>query len=645
MRHAIKLGLLVLCALFLATSVAQAQAPGDAIFAVIANDLSLRVGKPISFTRLDGSYQFEEIKVTDNALGCPQAGVSAPGITRAWKIVVTLNNLGTYDYRATGDAKYVFFCTGTGVGATTGTPVAGTPLPPVPTAGNPGTPIAVQGTLMAYVGIDGNVYVTSLGGNGAVGALTTEQPRPVGAFMLNQHLNWSPDGTRLAYVHRAENQGILYVAASGQAPLQVASGIETAFDISWSPDGREIAYVVPTAQPAAGGQPNDMVYQVQAVPATGGQPRVAATLAIGVGCGGGGWPPSTIRYFDDTGYGGNNQPIFWTTSGFVHAVNCTGADGLALTRFDGQRAWKLTGVARAALSPDRTQLAVISFDPAAQRTSDDLPSNGIGLINIATGQMRVIPTTNLQPTQVSWSGDGQQLLFSTRVLARTVPGDPARAQVGQQVFLGWPATAQSYTLTLYALPLAGGNPVSLFSQEGGYIGKIVASPTVAVVAFGFIESEVAMMNRLNAGGSVAEVQALTPKIFIGVSALSTGVAGYPYLLPTAGGQPAFSRANQFIAVAGNTVPVVPATGDNPLGLQIGGRAVVPAGGNVNIRQNPSTTATVLGIIRPGDTVTVLAGPTSAEGLRWWQVRRESDGVVGWVADTDRQGIVNIQPVK
>jgi len=34
---------------------------------------------------------------------------------------------------------------------------------------------------------------------------------------------------------------------------------------------------------------------------------------------------------------------------------------------------------------------------------------------------------------------------------------------------------------------------------------------------------------------------------------------------------------------------------------------------------------------------VLDGPTCADGYRWWQVRLEADGTIGWVADSDQVG--------
>jgi hypothetical protein len=68
----------------------------------------------------------------------------------------------------------------------------------------------------------------------------------------------------------------------------------------------------------------------------------------------------------------------------------------------------------------------------------------------------------------------------------------------------------------------------------------------------------------------------------------------------------------------------------PASLTVGQPALVTPGVPNNLRKSPSKTAEWLGAIQ-GDTVmSVLAGPTCADGLRWWNV---TDGkLTGWMAD-------------
>jgi hypothetical protein len=386
------------------------------------------------------------------------------------------------------------------------------------------------------------------------------------------------------------------------------------------------------------------VYQVQAVPAGGGQPRVVGSVTWGGGCGGGGWGPGTALYFYEAGYEGNIQLLAWTPQGFLFTTNCTGV-GLALTNFAGQKVWEQPKVGRAALSPDGKRVIALQFN------QDPMAPTGLVLIDLATGALTPLQG---QPgaDQVTWSGDGASILYSTKTVLRTVKlANPS------SVIPDPSSDVPSYTVTLWSMPAAGGQSVQLFSQEGYAIGVIAASPTVALATFSFIESEAPMIEQANAGAAPAAVYAAAPKVKIGMAALTPGTAGYPYFFDGNGGRPVFSRAAQFTAVpaqlsaptqSGGSVPGG-AAGDNPLGLKIGGRAVVPSGGNVNLRTAPVVASNnVLGIIRPGDFVVILAGPNVSSGQRWWQVRRESDGATGWVVDqvTNAKGQIenNIVPV-
>lgn len=67
-------------------------------------------------------------------------------------------------------------------------------------------------------------------------------------------------------------------------------------------------------------------------------------------------------------------------------------------------------------------------------------------------------------------------------------------------------------------------------------------------------------------------------------------------------------------------------------LQIGGQAVITvgAGDAANIRATPSTSAALAGTAPDGAIVSIVDGPTSAEGYRWWLVNWS--GAIGWVIE-------------
>jgi hypothetical protein len=54
------------------------------------------------------------------------------------------------------------------------------------------------------------------------------------------------------------------------------------------------------------------------------------------------------------------------------------------------------------------------------------------------------------------------------------------------------------------------------------------------------------------------------------------------------------------------------------------------GAGLNLRQQPTTYAKVVGNAREGTVLTVLEGPTEADGYAWWKVRAP-DGAEGWGA--------------
>jgi uncharacterized protein YgiM (DUF1202 family) len=72
----------------------------------------------------------------------------------------------------------------------------------------------------------------------------------------------------------------------------------------------------------------------------------------------------------------------------------------------------------------------------------------------------------------------------------------------------------------------------------------------------------------------------------------------------------------------------------PAGIGPGALVVVQdtRGAGLNLRQQPTTYAKVMGSAREGTVLTVLEGPTEADGFVWWKVRAP-DGTEGWGAGT------------
>lgn len=618
--------LLLALALPLLASPAEAQGgPSEGLLDRVFTDLSTRIGKNVTWRRMDGRYLWEEVAASNDNLGCETPGAAAPGVTRAWKINIDLTGVGQYEYRASLDGNIVLFCTGTGLGISPTVTPGGAVVPS--TGGGSGSsadqPPSTTATttyaspVVGYLSDDGNVRVAQVGATTAPTAITGDANGGTlnlywSANVLYSNLVWSPDGTRLAFTS-VSNEGRdtrVWVATTGSAPVQVATGnYAVDLGIAWSPDGTEIAYPVATNQPAnLPGDPNAQIYQMQAVSVLGGQPRVAGSIAYGVGCGGGGYSPARVRYYYASGYEGNPPGILWTNAGFVHKTNCTGR-GLALTNFNGQRVW--SGMyGRPALSPNGQTLVALQF------TNMSPDPTGLILINVVNGQVTPL-SAPLGLDQVGWSADGGTLYVSTRTLLRNV-----QAPANVSVF-----TEGVFTLTLWALPASGAaTPTALYTGEGYAIVGIQASRTAAVIGFTLIESDETI---------VTTGKAPAPRL--GFASTVPNTPGFPMFLLGAGSQMNFSAAAGFTAVPAAVIArnsdVSGTTGDNPLGLRVGGTAYVTPGGNVNVRREPAISAdNVVGILRPGDVVNILNGPQVAGNLRWWQVSRVPDGLSGWVVD-------------
>jgi uncharacterized protein YgiM (DUF1202 family) len=77
-----------------------------------------------------------------------------------------------------------------------------------------------------------------------------------------------------------------------------------------------------------------------------------------------------------------------------------------------------------------------------------------------------------------------------------------------------------------------------------------------------------------------------------------------------------------------TVTAVPGTA-----LAVGQPARVVAPDGLNMRDQPSSSGQLLLLLASNQRVTVVEGPTDAEGFRWWKVD-DASGNVGWVAESD-----------
>jgi uncharacterized protein YgiM (DUF1202 family) len=68
-------------------------------------------------------------------------------------------------------------------------------------------------------------------------------------------------------------------------------------------------------------------------------------------------------------------------------------------------------------------------------------------------------------------------------------------------------------------------------------------------------------------------------------------------------------------------------------LAVGQPARVVAPNGLNLREQPTSGATLIRLVPPRAKVTVVEGPTSADGFTWWKVD-DGEGNVGWLIQSD-----------
>jgi uncharacterized protein YgiM (DUF1202 family) len=91
-----------------------------------------------------------------------------------------------------------------------------------------------------------------------------------------------------------------------------------------------------------------------------------------------------------------------------------------------------------------------------------------------------------------------------------------------------------------------------------------------------------------------------------------------------------------VAPVADATPSTPPTGGGS-GLAPGAAALVTAPNGLNLRQTASSAGTLIIQLATGKTVTVLEGPSQADGFTWWRVDA-GDGQSGWVAQGDSETV-------
>ena len=248
------------------------------------------------------------------------------------------------------------------------------------------TAIAVAGVLTGSAGARQNgpkiAFTSSRGGwapysvnsDGTAEQRLTSTVRPA----FEGEPDWSPDGTRLAYV--CGNYGLCVMNADGSAQTQIVQApwpttFTYYFDPAWSPDGTRIAF-----SSNVGGR-----YDIWAVNADGtGLAHIGGTTGDDVGPS---WSP-------------NGQQL-------VFASGTTGNGDLYVVNADGTGLRKLTATSAADNDPDWSPDGIrIAFTRYNGSQSD------LYTINADGSGLRRLTKSSFEEVSPAWSPDGTQLLFA-----------------------------------------------------------------------------------------------------------------------------------------------------------------------------------------------------------------------------------------
>jgi len=62
---------------------------------------------------------------------------------------------------------------------------------------------------------------------------------------------------------------------------------------------------------------------------------------------------------------------------------------------------------------------------------------------------------------------------------------------------------------------------------------------------------------------------------------------------------------------------------------------------LNVRDSPTANAAIVGRLKDGTTISIMAGPNQSDGYTWWQIN--STDTKGWVAEGEKDGTKWILP--
>jgi hypothetical protein len=243
---------------------------------------------------------------------------------------------------------------------------------------------------LAYVGTDGNYYVTSLDRTSATAVTANMALDPADYSAEANHYgsrpHWSPQGTHFAFI----NQGFVYIAESGeQTKLLASNAVSSISGLAWSPDGKQLAYR----------QGNN----IQIIKPDGTQVKNIVIISKrngGGGSGSGPGPEHAYRILQE-----EREQYFGLPEGGVFFISNSGY---------------LTRLQNAGLvSPDGTRM-LITEDIPSEIDNEEWTIRPI-LNDLATGSFLSLPSSmGIGSEPLTWTPDGKSIIYATKTLVKKI---------------------------------------------------------------------------------------------------------------------------------------------------------------------------------------------------------------------------------
>jgi dipeptidyl aminopeptidase/acylaminoacyl peptidase len=489
-------------------------------------------------------------------------------------------------------------------------------------------PTHAQGTppagVVAFVGVDptgsASLYVMDVA-SGKIGQIVI----PVDP---ETDLAWNPAGDTLAFITQDGGYGLLSslrgcfdATATCADTLEVLTPFVTQ-QIEWSPDGKQLYFLtdagMKTSPPRA--RPNEIV-------------NLSLTCSSGFAI-------SHEPFFlfcaneDSTG---NVETSVYQSDGSTFTKLYDIGTFPHITKFDvGPDGRSAVGTEEAAgdsgfftpasgtpsrfaayqvhvydleFKPDGAQVVIVgaTADSTGDSTLRDGDAAELFLYDTSTGQLNQVPGfTNA--TAATWSPDGSHILtvIDNQTLRTYTPSTnlvtPVNATLPPVEIMS-PAWAVAESgLPIVGLVTATPPPLQIVTATPPPLQIVTATP----------------LPRPTAPPTLTPLPTLTP--------FPTPVP-LPTLTPIPSATPGSPMGSGCQYVYSGAQPV-----------NVGDTAeVTQYGAAVRFRTAASLTATMLAELRSGTRLTILSGPYCADGYRWWQAQLESDGRIGYLADSDPTG--------